>query len=80
MRFKQGDIIRNGWKTDNDPFRCFIYLNKSGYLCNVINFGKEMRISQFRYTDLENDTHFTKVGHTNAFEMMKWDLTAYNFT
>lgn len=37
-------------------------------------------LSQFRYTDLENDTHFTKVGHTDAFKIMKWDLAGYNFT
>lgn len=77
-RFRRGDLILNKWAGERNPTRVSMFVGSNGKTVTVIDvvrgtLGKGVYYSR----DLMNDTeHFIKIGHSDAFEVMKRDILA----
>lgn len=82
MKLKKGDIILNRWAGANEG-ACFIYTGTAGRYVNGIQLSGG-RLSKVQYYKSDMDKGFgdgqpvfKKLGHTDAYDIMKRELNQY---
>lgn len=86
MKLKKGDIVLNRWAGESNPTKVFIYTGTSGKYINGIDMvGGRLSKTQHYKRSLDEPFYdgepaYVKVGHTEAFEIMKKDLRTFQET
>lgn len=81
-KFRKGDIIHNRY-AGHPSVKYFIYLGVSGKYVNGLELreGKGIKKCQYYKSSmnemLDGEPAFQVVGHTNAFDVMKQDLSKF---
>lgn len=81
-KFKLGDLVLNKWAGDLNPTKVFCYIKYSGKYSDVVSIDDEGKlIKQQYYSSSFNEVRdgeemYVKVGHTNAFDVLKNDIKA----
>lgn len=82
VHFKQGDIILNGWASNDNPTRYFIYRQRKKRLLYGIGINIQSKKLDHKYAvylpDSRDDTTeekcFKKVGHIDLFDLIEKEI------
>jgi hypothetical protein len=78
-KFHIGDIVRNPWMADDNPYRNFIYMGVEGdFVKELSTDGKRLMTAKYYKKDVfDESVEFKVVGHSNFIKDLAEELHKY---